>query len=70
LGNAAKLQDLNCSITAKKPKAIGAVKRMEDEKEATTEATEGINEFSRFNGLERATSIVETLLINMLSCQV
>ena len=64
LGNAAKLQDLNCSITARNQKQLEkAVERMEDEKEAYNRSVKALNEFSsRFNGLERAASIVETLL--------
>jgi len=64
LGNAAKLQDLNCSITAKNKKQLEkAVQKMEIEKEAYDRNMVALNEFSnRFRGLDRAVSIVETLL--------
>ena len=64
LGNAAKLQDLNCSITAKNRKELEkAVEKMENEKETYNKNVAALNEFSnRFKGLDRAVSIVETLL--------
>jgi uncharacterized protein (TIGR00661 family) len=64
LGNAAKLQDLNCSITAKNSKQLEkAVEKMENEKEAYNQSMVALNKFSnRFRGLDRAVSIVETLL--------
>ncbi len=64
LGNAAKLQDLNCSITVKNQKQLKkAVEKMENQKEAYNRSVKKLNEFSnRFNGLERATTIVETAL--------
>ena len=64
LGNAAKLQDLNCSITVKNQKQLKkAVEKMENQKEAYNRNMKTLNEFSnRFNGLERATTIIETLL--------
>jgi UDP-N-acetylglucosamine--N-acetylmuramyl-(pentapeptide) pyrophosphoryl-undecaprenol N-acetylglucosamine transferase len=64
LGNAAKLQDLNCSITAKNRKELEkAVEKMENEKEPYNKNVAALNEFSnRFKGLDRAVSIVETLL--------
>jgi UDP-N-acetylglucosamine--N-acetylmuramyl-(pentapeptide) pyrophosphoryl-undecaprenol N-acetylglucosamine transferase len=64
LGNAAKLQDLNCSITAKNSKQLEkAVEKMENEKEAYDRSMVALNKFSnRFRGLDRAVSIVETLL--------
>jgi UDP:flavonoid glycosyltransferase YjiC (YdhE family) len=64
LGNAAKLQDLKCSITAKNKKQLRkAVERMEKEQEAFDRNMLALNEFSnKFKGLDRATSIVETLL--------
>lgn len=64
LGNAAKLQDLNCSITAKNRKELEkAVEKMENEKETYNKNVAALNEFSnRFKGLDRAASIVETLL--------
>ncbi len=64
LGNAAKLQDLNCSITVKNKKQLEkAVQKMESEKEPYNKSVAALNEFSnRFRGLDRAVSIVETLL--------
>jgi uncharacterized protein (TIGR00661 family) len=64
LGNAAKLQNLNCSITAKNKQQLEkAVEKMENEKDAYDKNIVALNEFSnRFRGLERAVSIVETLL--------
>jgi UDP-N-acetylglucosamine--N-acetylmuramyl-(pentapeptide) pyrophosphoryl-undecaprenol N-acetylglucosamine transferase len=64
LGNAAKLQDLNCSITVKNKKQLEkAVQKIENEKETYNKNVQALNEFSnRFKGLDRAVSIVETLL--------
>jgi UDP-N-acetylglucosamine--N-acetylmuramyl-(pentapeptide) pyrophosphoryl-undecaprenol N-acetylglucosamine transferase len=64
LGNAAKLQDLNCSITVKNQKQLKiAVEKMENQKEVYYRSVKALSDFStRFNGLERATTIVETLL--------
>jgi len=64
LGNAAKLQDLNCSITVKNSKELQkAVQKMEKETDYYRKNVQRLNEFSnRFRGLDRAVSIVETLL--------
>ena len=64
LGNAAKLQDLNCSITVKNKRQLQkAVARMEKDQEFFDKNVLALNRFSnKFNGLERAVSIVETLL--------
>jgi UDP:flavonoid glycosyltransferase YjiC (YdhE family) len=64
LGNAAKLTDLNCSITVKSKKQLEkAVQKMEKEKETYDKNVRALNAFSnKFKGLERAVSIVETLL--------
>jgi uncharacterized protein (TIGR00661 family) len=64
LGNAAKLQDLNCSITAKNTgqleKAIGKIEAEIDFYNGNVLA---LREFSnRFHGLDRAVEIVETML--------
>jgi uncharacterized protein (TIGR00661 family) len=63
LGNAAKLQDLNCSITVKNKKQLEkAVERMENEQESFDRNVLALNEFSnKFKGLDRATQIVEAL---------
>jgi UDP-N-acetylglucosamine--N-acetylmuramyl-(pentapeptide) pyrophosphoryl-undecaprenol N-acetylglucosamine transferase len=64
LGNAAKLKDLNCSITVKNGKQLEkAIQRMENEKETYDKNMQVLNAFSnKFKGLDRAVSIVETLL--------
>jgi len=64
LGNAAKLQDLNCSITVKnKGQLQKAVERMEKEQESFDRNMLALNKFSnKFKGLDRAVTIIETLL--------
>jgi UDP-N-acetylglucosamine--N-acetylmuramyl-(pentapeptide) pyrophosphoryl-undecaprenol N-acetylglucosamine transferase len=64
LGNAAKLEELNCSITVKNRKQLAkAVQKMEDEIETYNKNMQTLNAFSnKFKGLDRAVSIVETLL--------
>jgi UDP-N-acetylglucosamine--N-acetylmuramyl-(pentapeptide) pyrophosphoryl-undecaprenol N-acetylglucosamine transferase len=64
LGNAAKLQNLNCSITAKnKSELAEAIEKMEKYKEAFDRNMLALNEFSnKFKGLDRAVTIIETLL--------
>jgi len=64
LGNAVKLQDLNCSITVKNKEQLQkAVKKMETEQESFDRNMQALNEFSnKFKGLDRAVTIVETLL--------
>jgi UDP-N-acetylglucosamine--N-acetylmuramyl-(pentapeptide) pyrophosphoryl-undecaprenol N-acetylglucosamine transferase len=63
-GNAAKLQNLNCSITAKNKNELEkAIEKMEKDKEAFYRNMLALNEFSnKFKGLDRAVTIVETLL--------
>jgi UDP:flavonoid glycosyltransferase YjiC (YdhE family) len=63
LGNAAKLQDLNCSITVKNKKQLEkAVERIENEQESFDRNVLAFNKFSsKFKGLDRATEIVEAL---------
>jgi len=64
LGNAAKLQDLNCSITVKNKRQLEkAVAKMEKEQESFDRNMQALNEFSnKFRGLDRAVTIIETLL--------
>jgi uncharacterized protein (TIGR00661 family) len=64
LGNAAKLQDLNCSIMVKNKKQLEkAVARMEDEQESFERNMLALNRFSnRYRGLDRAQAIVEEVL--------
>jgi len=63
-GNAAKLQDLNCSITVKnKGQLQKAVEKMEKEQESFNRNMLALNKFSnKFKGLDRAVTIIETLL--------
>ncbi len=63
LGNAAKLQDMKCSITAKNQKALEkAIEKIEEEIEVYTSNVAVLSRFSsRFKGLDRAVSIVESL---------
>jgi UDP:flavonoid glycosyltransferase YjiC (YdhE family) len=63
LGNATKLQDLNCSITVKNEKQLEkAVERMENEQESFDRSVLALNEFSnKFKGLDRSTQIIEAL---------
>ncbi len=63
-GNAAKLQDLNCSITAKNHKQLQkAVEKMEMQLDVYTKNVRALNEFSnKRRGLDRAVEVVETLL--------
>lgn len=64
LGNAAKLEDLNCSITAKNKKQLeSAIQKIEGNLDAYTANAKALNEFTNKNrGLDRAVSIVEALL--------
>jgi UDP-N-acetylglucosamine--N-acetylmuramyl-(pentapeptide) pyrophosphoryl-undecaprenol N-acetylglucosamine transferase len=64
LGNAAKLQDLNCSITVKNQKQLEkAVEKIEKQKEDYDRNVRALSQFSnRFSGLNRAVTIVENLL--------
>ena len=63
-GNAAKLQDLKCSITVKnKGQLQKAVDKLEKEQEVLLRNVSALNEFSnKFKGLDRAVNIIETLL--------
>ena len=64
LGNAAKLRDLNCSIKVKNKKQLEkALQKMEREKESYYRNVTALREFSnKYRGLDRAASIVETML--------
>jgi UDP-N-acetylglucosamine--N-acetylmuramyl-(pentapeptide) pyrophosphoryl-undecaprenol N-acetylglucosamine transferase len=63
LGNAAKLEKMNCSIVAKNKRQLQkAVAKMESELDTYTENVEALSEFSgRFNGLDRAVEIIENI---------
>jgi UDP-N-acetylglucosamine--N-acetylmuramyl-(pentapeptide) pyrophosphoryl-undecaprenol N-acetylglucosamine transferase len=64
LANAAKLQDLKCSIKVKnKTELEAAVKKITLEQESFNKNMLALNEFSnKFKGLDRAVTIVETLI--------
>ncbi|MDR1992121.1 MAG: hypothetical protein LBQ98_01255 [Nitrososphaerota archaeon] len=64
LGNAAKLEKMKCSIVAKNQKQIQkAVTKIETEIDSYTQNAEALSIFSgKYNGLERAVEIVETIL--------
>jgi UDP-N-acetylglucosamine--N-acetylmuramyl-(pentapeptide) pyrophosphoryl-undecaprenol N-acetylglucosamine transferase len=64
LGNAAKLQDMNCSIMAKNKKQLEkAVERLESEQKAFDSSMLALNKFSnQFKGLDRTEKIVGDLL--------
>ena len=61
LANAAKLQDLNCSIKAKnKAQVKAAVRQIEEKYLLFKSRVETLNRFSnKFNGLKRAVEIIE-----------
>lgn len=62
MGNAAKLQELGCSIVARSREQLkAAVQKIEQNKQSFKENMEKLNEFSsKFNGLERAIEIIES----------
>ena len=64
LANAAKLQDIKCSLIAKNSKQLfSAVERMQNNLNYYTQKMKTLTEFScKHRGLERATEIVETML--------
>jgi UDP-N-acetylglucosamine--N-acetylmuramyl-(pentapeptide) pyrophosphoryl-undecaprenol N-acetylglucosamine transferase len=64
LGNAAKLENLNCSLTAKNKKQLEkAVEKMQSNLGFYNKKVKVLTEFSsRFKGLDRATEIVEAML--------
>lgn len=63
-GNAAKLQDMNCSIMVKNKKGLErAVERLESEQEAFEKNMSALNVFSNhFKGLDRAEAVIQELL--------
>ena len=63
LGNAAKLEKMNCSIVAKNKKQLQkAVEKMETELDTYTQNAENLSKFSgQFNGLDRAVEIIENV---------
>jgi UDP-N-acetylglucosamine--N-acetylmuramyl-(pentapeptide) pyrophosphoryl-undecaprenol N-acetylglucosamine transferase len=64
LGNAAKLQDMNCSILIKNRKQLEkAVAKMETQLEAYNKSMMALNQFSnKYQGLDRAVNIVESMM--------
>jgi uncharacterized protein (TIGR00661 family) len=61
LGNAMKLQSLNCSVVVKNQKQLKeAVRTIEENMQLYRSSVEALNRFSnRFNGVDRATQIIE-----------
>jgi UDP:flavonoid glycosyltransferase YjiC (YdhE family) len=61
LGNAMKLQNLNCSLVVKNQKQLKeAVRTIEGNMQLYRSSVEELNRFSnRFNGVDRATEIIE-----------
>jgi len=64
MGNAAKLQNLNCSITVKnKPELKDAIQKIEEEINLFRRNIKTLNTFSnKFKGLDRAVEIIENAL--------
>jgi UDP-N-acetylglucosamine--N-acetylmuramyl-(pentapeptide) pyrophosphoryl-undecaprenol N-acetylglucosamine transferase len=62
MGNAAKLQKLNCSISVKNMQELrAAVQKIEEEKQIFRRNIRALNAFSnKFNGLQRAAEIIES----------
>jgi hypothetical protein len=61
MGNAAKLQKLNCSISVKNTQELkNAVQKIEEEHQLYTKNVKKLNTFSnKFKGLDRAVEIIE-----------
>jgi hypothetical protein len=61
MGNARKMQDLNCSIVAKDSGQLGrAVQKIAAEKELYKSNVETLRQYSRkFEGLENAAAVIE-----------
>ncbi len=64
MGNAAKLQKLNCSITVKnKTEMRAAVQKIKEERQFFRRNVMALNEFSnKFKGLDRAVEIIESVV--------
>jgi UDP:flavonoid glycosyltransferase YjiC (YdhE family) len=64
MGNAVKLQKLNCSITVKNGVELrNAIRRIETENEIFKQNIKILNAFStKFNGLKRSAEIIESIL--------
>jgi len=63
LGNATKLENMNCGIVAKTPNQVQkAVNRLESELDRYTKNVETLSKFSgRYQGLDRAVEIIEAV---------
>ncbi|HUT17281.1 MAG TPA: glycosyltransferase [Acidobacteriota bacterium] len=64
MGNAAKLQNLNCSISVKNKQELRvAVQKIEEERQFFRRNVMALNEFSnKFKGLDRAVEIIESVV--------
>jgi UDP-N-acetylglucosamine--N-acetylmuramyl-(pentapeptide) pyrophosphoryl-undecaprenol N-acetylglucosamine transferase len=64
MGNAAKLQNLNCSISVKNKQELkDAVQKIEEEYKLFRKSVKALNTFSnKFRGLDRAVEIIENAL--------
>jgi UDP:flavonoid glycosyltransferase YjiC (YdhE family) len=64
MGNAAKLQNLNCSITVKNGQELkAAIQKIEEETSLFRRNVRTLNTFSnKFKGLDRAVEIIEDAL--------
>ncbi|MCL2476986.1 glycosyltransferase [Candidatus Bathycorpusculum sp.] len=64
LGNAAKLENMNCSLVAKNQKQLQtAVNKLETQLDRYTKNAEALSHFSgRYHGLDRAIEIIKTTL--------
>lgn len=63
MGNARKMQDLKCSIYIENPKQLeSAIREIEENRETYKRNVEKLSEYSRkFNGLERAIDVIESI---------
>ncbi len=63
MGNARKMQELECSIYVENPKQLrSAVNEIEENRETYKSGVEKLNQYSRdFNGLENAINIIEDI---------
>jgi len=63
-GNAAKLQNLNCSITVKNKQELrAAVQKIEKKRQFFRRNVMALNEFSnKFKGLDRTVEIIESVV--------
>ena len=64
MGNAAKLQKMNCAISVKNTQELSAaVQKIEEEHKLFTRNIKKLNAFSnKFKGLDRAVEIIESAI--------